>query len=217
MRISVAGTGYVGLSLATLLAQHNQVTCVDIGPERVEMVNNRKSPIQDEYIERFFAEDLELQQGHSNALKLIQEPLNLCATLDSVAGYRDADFVLIAAPTNYNTQKNFFDTSAVEDVITKVMQYNPNAIMVIKSTIPVGYTEFIRQKIGSKILFSPQNFFVKAKSYMTIFIQVESLLVTTKQINTWRRLPTPMPNWYTRVLLKKKSPFFIWEAQRQKQ
>src|SRR5574344_788757 len=157
MRISVAGTGYVGLSLATLLAQHNQVTCVDIGPERVEMVNNRKSPIQDEYIERFFAEDLELQQGHSNALKLIQEPVNLRATLDSEVGYKDADFVLIAAPTNYDTQKNFFDTSAVEDVITKVMQYNPNAIMVIKSTIPVGYTESIRQKTGSKnIIFAPE-------------------------------------------------------------
>lgn len=141
MRIAVAGTGYVGLSLSILLAQHNSVTAVDIVPERVEMVNNKKSPIQDDYIEDYLA----------------NKPLDLRATLDAEEGYKDADFVVIAAPTNYDSTKNFFDTSAVEDVIAKVMQYNPNAIMVIKSTIPVGYTESIRQKTGSEnIIFAPE-------------------------------------------------------------
>lgn len=141
MRIAVAGTGYVGLSIATLLAQHNSVTAVDIVPERVDMVNNKKSPIQDDYIEDYLA----------------NKPLDLRATLDAEEGYKDADFVVIAAPTNYDSTKNFFDTSAVEDVISKVMQYNPNAIMVIKSTIPVGYTESIRQKTGSEnIIFVPE-------------------------------------------------------------
>ena len=140
-RIAVAGTGYVGLSIATLLSQHHPVTAVDIIPEKVEMINNRKSPIQDEYIEKYLA-DKELQ---------------LTATLDADAAYRDADFVVIAAPTNYDPVKNFFDTSAVEAVIKKVMGVNPNAIMIIKSTIPVGYTEAIRQKTGSNnILFSPE-------------------------------------------------------------
>lgn len=141
MRIAVAGTGYVGLSIATLLSQHNSVTAVDIVPERVEMVNNKKSPIQDDYIEDYLA----------------NKPLDLRATLDAEEGYKDADFVVIAAPTNYDSTKNFFDTSAVEDVIAKVMQYNPHAIMVIKSTIPVGYTESIRQKTGSEnIIFAPE-------------------------------------------------------------
>lgn len=141
MKISVAGTGYVGLSIATLLAQHNCVTAVDIVPERVEMVNNRKSPIQDEYIEDYLA----------------NKPLDLHATLDAEEGYKDADFVVIAAPTNYDSVRNFFDTSAVEDVINKVMSVNPDAIMVIKSTIPVGYTESIRQKTGSRnIIFAPE-------------------------------------------------------------
>ena len=141
VKIAVAGTGYVGLSMATLLAQHNSVVAVDIIPEKVEMINQRQSPIQDEYIEKYFAE----------------KELNLVATLDAEAAYRDADFVIIAAPTNYNSQKNFFDTSAVESVIRLVMQYNPDAIMVIKSTIPVGFTESIRQKTGSEnILFSPE-------------------------------------------------------------
>lgn len=141
MKIAVAGTGYVGLSIATLLSQHNSVTAVDIVPERVEMVNNKKSPIQDEYIEDYLA----------------NKSLDLRATLDAEEGYKDADFVVIAAPTNYDSTKNFFDTSAVEDVISKVMQYNPNAIMVIKSTIPVGYTESIRQKTGSEnIIFAPE-------------------------------------------------------------
>lgn len=141
MKIAVAGTGYVGLSIATLLAQHNSVMAVDIVPERVDMVNNKKSPIQDEYIEDYLA----------------NKSLDLRATLDAEEGYKDADFVVIAAPTNYDSTKNFFDTSAVEDVIAKVMQYNPDAIMVIKSTIPVGYTESIRQKTGSEnIIFAPE-------------------------------------------------------------
>ena len=141
MNIAVAGTGYVGLSIATLLAQHNHVTAVDIVPEKVDMLNRRQSPIQDEYIEKYLAE----------------KPLDLTATLDAHAAYQDADFVVIAAPTNYDSQKNYFDTSAVETVIRLVMEANPNAIMVIKSTIPVGYTEGIRQKTGSRnILFSPE-------------------------------------------------------------
>lgn len=145
-KIAVAGTGYVGLSIATLLSQHNHVTAVDIIPEKVEMLNNRKSPIQDEYIEKFLFEDA------SGTRKL-----DLTATLDAKAAYSDADFVVIAAPTNYDSQKNFFDTSAVETVIKLVMEYNPDAIMVIKSTIPVGYTASIRQKAGSKnIIFSPE-------------------------------------------------------------
>ncbi|MGN0685378.1 MAG: nucleotide sugar dehydrogenase [Gemmiger sp.] len=141
MRIAVAGTGYVGLSIATLLAQHHHVTAVDILPEKVELINRRQSPIQDEYIEKYLAE----------------KPLDLTATLDAEAAYRDAEFVVIAAPTNYDSKKNFFDTSAVEAVIDLVMKANPDAIMVIKSTIPVGYTKQIREKTGSKnILFSPE-------------------------------------------------------------
>ena len=141
LKIAVAGTGYVGLSIATLLSQHHQVVAVDIVPEKVELINNKKSPIQDEYIEKYLAE----------------KELNLVATLDAKEAYSDADFVVIAAPTNYDSKKNFFDTSAVEAVIKLVMQYNPNAIMVIKSTIPVGYTASIREKMGSKnIIFSPE-------------------------------------------------------------
>ena len=141
MNISVAGTGYVGLSIATLLAQHNHVTAVDVVAERVDMVNNKKSPIQDDYIEEYLA----------------TKPLDLKATLDWENGYKDAEFVVIAAPTNYDSQKNFFDTSAVEDVIEKVMKVNPNAIMVIKSTIPVGYTESVRKKFNTdNIIFAPE-------------------------------------------------------------
>ena len=141
MKIAVAGTGYVGLSMATLLAQHNSVVAVDIIPQKVEMINRRQSPIQDEYIEKYFAE----------------KDLDLTATLDAESAYKDADFVIVAAPTNYDSQKNFFDTSAVEKVIELVLKYNPNAIIVIKSTIPVGYTESIRRKTGSdNILFSPE-------------------------------------------------------------
>lgn len=141
VKIAVAGTGYVGLSLAVLLAQHNHVTAVDIVPEKVELINKKKSPIQDDYIEKYLAE----------------KELDLTATLDAEAAYKDAEFVIIAAPTNYDSKKNFFDTSAVESVIELVMKYNPNAVMVIKSTIPVGYTKSIREKTGSdNIIFSPE-------------------------------------------------------------
>lgn len=141
LNIAVAGTGYVGLSIATLLAQHNHVTAVDVLPEKVDLINQRKSPIQDEYIEKYLAE----------------KPLDLTATLDGDAAYRDADFVVIAAPTNYDSQKNYFDTSAVESVIEQVLRVNPNAVMVIKSTIPVGYTVSVREKYRTdKIIFSPE-------------------------------------------------------------
>lgn len=146
MKISIAGTGYVGMSIATLLAQHNEVTCVDVVPERVDLVNNKKSPIQDDYIEDYLA----------------NKPLNLKATLDQDAGYKDADFVVIAAPTNYDPKKNFFDTSHVEEVIDAVLKVNPDAVMVIKSTIPVGYTRVLYVEYAQKgvkkfnLLFSPE-------------------------------------------------------------
>ena len=141
LKIAVAGTGYVGLSIATLLRQHHQVTAVDIIPEKVELINNKKSPIQDDYIEKYLEE----------------KNLNLTATLDAEEAYKDADFVVIAAPTNYDSKKNFFDTSAVEAVIKLVIEYNPEAIMVIKSTIPVGYTTSIREKFHcDNIIFSPE-------------------------------------------------------------
>lgn len=141
MNIAVAGTGYVGLSLATLLSQHNHVMAVDIIPEKVDMVNHRKSPIQDEYIEKYLA----------------GKDLDLTATVDAGTAYKDADFVIIATPTNYDSEKNFFDTHSVEAVIKLVMRYNPNAIIVIKSTIPVGYTKSVREKFGTKnIIFSPE-------------------------------------------------------------
>ena len=141
LKIAVAGTGYVGLSIATLLAQHHKVTAVDIVPEKVELINNRKSPIQDEYIEKYLAE----------------KELDLTATLDAKEAYTDADFVVIAAPTNYDSKKNFFDTSAVEAVIKLVIEYNPDAIMVIKSTIPVGYTASVREKFHcDNIILSPE-------------------------------------------------------------
>jgi UDPglucose 6-dehydrogenase len=141
IKIAVAGTGYVGLSIATLLAQHHQVVAVDVIPEKVDLINNRKSPIQDEYIEKYLAE----------------KELNLTATLDGVAAYKDADFVVIAAPTNYDPVKNYFDTSHVEEVIELVKSVNPNAIMVIKSTIPVGYTESVRKKLDTEdVIFSPE-------------------------------------------------------------
>ncbi|MBR6550180.1 MAG: nucleotide sugar dehydrogenase [Paludibacteraceae bacterium] len=141
MTITVAGTGYVGLSIATLLAQHHKVLAVDIIPEKIEMINRRQSPIQDEYIEKYF----------------VEKQLNLTATLDAEVAYKEADIVVIAAPTNYDSQKNYFDTSAVESVIDLVLRVNPNAIMVIKSTIPVGYTESVRKKFNTdNILFSPE-------------------------------------------------------------
>ena len=144
MKIAVAGTGYVGLSIATLLSQNHEVTAVDIVPEKVEKINKRISPIQDEYIEKYLKE----------------KELNLTATLDAEVAYKDADFVVIAAPTNYDSKKNFFDTSAVEAVIKLVIEYNPDAIMVIKSTIPVGYTANIRENLNS---FSFEKFISKSK------------------------------------------------------
>ena len=150
MHIAVAGTGYVGLSIATLLAQHNKVTAVDILPEKVEMLNRRQSPIQDEYIERYLS-------GQQSAPDGQPIRLDFTATLDAESAYKDAEFVVIAAPTNYDPQRNYFDTSAVEAVIRLVMAVNPDAFMVIKSTVPVGYTEHIRQQTGSRnILFSPE-------------------------------------------------------------
>ena len=141
MKIAVAGTGYVGLSIATLLSQHHQVTAVDVIPEKVDMINRRKSPIQDEYIEKYLA----------------KKELNLTATLDGAKAYANADFVVIAAPTNYDPVKNYFDTSHVEEVIELVKKVNPHAIMVIKSTIPVGYTESVRKKLGTEnVIFSPE-------------------------------------------------------------
>ena len=141
VKIAVAGTGYVGLSLAVLLAQYNEVMAIDIIPEKVEMINNRKSPIQDEYIEKYLKE----------------KQLNLTATLDGEKAYKNANFVIIAAPTNYDSKRNYFDTSAVESVIEEVLKVNKNAVMIIKSTIPVGYTEFVRKKYNTKnIIFSPE-------------------------------------------------------------
>lgn len=150
MKIAVAGTGYVGLSIATLLAQHNEVVAVDIVPEKVDLINNRKSPIQDEYIEKYLAE----------------KELHLCATLDARAAYTDADFVVIAAPTNYDSQKNFFDTSAVEKVIDLVIEVNPDAIMVIKSTIPVGYCRSLYAKYALRFLAEPA---LKGKKFNLLF------------------------------------------------
>ena len=162
LKIAVAGTGYVGLSIATLLAQNHKVYAVDIIPEKVDMINKRISPIQDEYIEKYMAE----------------KELDLTATLDAKEAYTDADFVVIAAPTNYDSQKNYFDTSAVEAVIELVMKYNPSAIMVIKSTMPVGYTESVREKTGSKnIIFSPE-FLRESKALYDNFYPI-LLLVST--------------------------------------
>ena len=147
MNIAVAGTGYVGLSIATLLAQHNHVTAVDVIPEKVDLINNRKSPIQDEYIEKYLAE----------------KDLDLTATLDGAAAYKDADFIVIAAPTNYDPQKNFFDTSHVEEVIDLVLGVNPDAVMVIKSTIPVGYTRSLY--LNAKARLSTTTFIRAASSW----------------------------------------------------
>lgn len=171
MKIAVAGTGYVGLSLAVLLAQNNEVIAVDVVPEKVELINQKKSPIQDEYIEKY----------------LIEKELNLVATLDAEKAYQNAEIVVIAAPTNYDSQKNYFDTSAVETVIELVIKNNPNAIMVIKSTIPVGYTESIRKKMGSKnIIFSPEFLRESKALYDNLYpsrIIVGTDLSDTKLIN----------------------------------
>ena len=167
MNIAVAGTGYVGLSIATLLAQHNHVTAVDIIPEKVEQINNRISPIQDEYIEKYLAE----------------KKLDLSATLDGETAYKNADFVVIAAPTNYDSQKNYFDTSAVEAVIELVLKVNPDAIMVIKSTIPVGYTESVRKKYDTKnIIFSPE--FLRESKALYDNLYPSRIIVSTDKNDT---------------------------------
>ena len=167
MKIAVAGTGYVGLSISVLLAQHNKVTAVDIIPEKVEMINNNKSPIQDAYIDKYLAE----------------KELNLTATLDAEMAYKDADFVVIATPTNYDPQKNFFDTSAVEAVIQLVIKYNPDAVMVIKSTIPVGFTAMIREKYQCEnIIFSPE--FLRESQALYDNLYPSRIIVGTDLANT---------------------------------
>ena len=166
MNIAVAGTGYVGLSVATLLAQHNHVTAVDIIPEKVEMINHKKSPIQDEYIEKYLSE----------------KELDLTATTDGASAYKDADFVIIAAPTNYDSKKNFFDTSAVESVIQLVLEVNPDAVMIIKSTIPVGYTESVREKFNTpNILFSPE--FLRESKALYDNLYPSRIIVSTVENN----------------------------------
>lgn len=167
LKIAVAGTGYVGLSIATLLSQHHEVTAVDIIPKKVELINSKKSPIQDEYIEKYLAE----------------KELNLTATLDAKAAYSEADFVVIAAPTNYDSKKNFFDTSAVEAVIKLVIEYNPEAIMVIKSTIPVGYTASVREKFHCEnIIFSPE--FLRESKALYDNLYPSRIIVGTDMENT---------------------------------
>lgn len=166
LNIAVAGTGYVGLSIATLLAQHNHVMAVDIIPEKIELINHKKSPIQDEYIEKY----------------LVEKELNLTATLDGETAYKDADYVVIAAPTNYDSKKNYFDTSAVEEVIKLVMKVNPDAIMVIKSTIPVGYTESVRKKFNSdNIIFSPE--FLRESKALYDNLYPSRIIVSTDKNN----------------------------------
>ncbi|MDD6124012.1 MAG: nucleotide sugar dehydrogenase [Bacteroidales bacterium] len=162
MKIAVAGTGYVGLSMATLLAQHHEVMAVDVIPEKVEKINQRISPIQDEYIEKFFAEDLRRREGHEAGGR----ELKLTATLDGKAAYKDADFVIIAAPTNYDPVKNFFDTHHIEDVIDLVLEANPDAVMVIKSTIPVGYSRSLYKKYALQFLLKPE---LKGKKFNLLF------------------------------------------------
>lgn len=167
IQIAVAGTGYVGLSLATLLSQHHQVTAIDIIPEKVEMINKRKSPIQDEYIEKY----------------LLEKDLNLIATIDGETAYKEADFVIIAAPTNYDSKKNYFDTSAVETVIELVLNVNPEAVIVIKSTIPVGYTKAIREKYNTKrIIFSPE--FLRESKALYDNLYPSRIIVSTDENDT---------------------------------
>lgn len=198
LNIAVAGTGYVGLSIATLLAQHNHVTAVDIIPEKVDLINQRKSPIQDEYIEKYLAE----------------KDLDLTATLDGISAYKNADYVVIAAPTNYDSQKNYFDTSAVEAVIELVLKVNPDAIMVIKSTIPVGYTESVRKKYHTSKSSSARNFFVNPRLYTTTCIQVVSLYPPIRKIRLLYRLLRTLQHFCRRVLSRKISIPYLWDLQK---
>ena len=182
VKIAVAGTGYVGLSIATLLSQNHPVTAVDIVPEKVEKINRRISPIQDEYIEKYLAE----------------KPLKLTATLDAKVAYKDADFVVIAAPTNYDSKKNFFDTSAVEAVIKLVIQYNPDAIMVIKSTIPVGFTASVREKYHcDNIIFSPE-FLRESRALYDNLCPSASSWARMWRTPGWSRRRMPLPNYCRR-------------------
>ena len=194
IKIAVAGTGYVGLSIATLLSQHHQVVAVDVVPEKVELINSRKSPIQDDYIEKYLAE----------------KDLNLIATLDGAMAYVDADFVVIATPTNYDAVKNYFDTSHVEEVIELVKKVNPNAIMVIKSTIPVGYTENIRKKLGTEnVIFSPE-FLRESKALY------DNLYPSQKVTRELTRQPIHLLPCCRRVQSKKTSILCLWGLQKPK-
>lgn len=196
--IAVAGTGYVGLSLATLLSQHNHVVAVDIVPEKVNMINNKKSPIQDDYIEKHLAE----------------KELDLTATLDGAAAYKEAGFVIIAAPTNYDSKKNFFDCSAVEAVIELVLKTNPEAMMIIKSTIPVGYTKQVREKYNTKnIIFSPE-FLRESKACMIICIL---LVLLFPVIKTLKKRHISLLYCYNREQSKKTLIHYSWDLLKQKQ
>ena len=186
-KIAVAGTGYVGLSIATLLSQHHHVTAVDVIPEKVALINQRKSPIQDDYIEKYLAE----------------KELYLTATLDGKTAYQDADFVVIAAPTNYDPVKNYFDTSHVEEVIELVKSVNPRAIMVIKSTIPVGYTENIRKKLDTEnVIFSPE-FLRESKALYDNLYPSRIIVVDRKEINAWTKQPILLLLCYKKAQSKK--------------
>ena len=199
--IAVAGTGYVGLSIATLLSQHHKVLAVDIVPEKVELINNRRSPIQDEYIEKYLAE----------------KNLDLTATMDAKAAYSAADFVVIAAPTNYDSRTQHFDTSAVEAVIKLVMEYNPDAIMVIKSTIPVGYTQSIREKTGSKnIIFSPEFLRESKALYDNLY---PSRIIVGTDMNDERLVEAAhtFASLLQEGASKKISIHCLWDLQKQKQ
>ena len=200
LKIAVAGTGYVGLSIATLLSQHHRVTAVDIIPEKVELINNRKSPIQDEYIEKYLAE----------------KELDLTATLDAKEAYSDADFIVIAAPTNYDSKKNFFDTSAVEAVIKLVIEYNPEAIMVIKSTIPVGYTASVREKFHcDNIIFSPEFLRESKALYDNLY---PSRIIVGTDVDNARMVKAAhlLQNSCRKVLLRKISILCLWALPRQR-
>ena len=196
--IAVAGTGYVGLSIATLLSQHNHVTAVDIIPEKVDLINNRKSPIQDEYIEKYLAEKV----------------LDLTATLDGETAYKNADFIVIAAPTNYDSKKNFFDCSAVESVIELVLKVNPDATMIIKSTIPVGYTESVRKKYNTKnIIFSPE--FLRESKALYDNLYPSRIIVSCNEDS--RKKQKSLQNFFNRELSKKISTLYLWDSQKLKQ
>ena len=199
--IAVAGTGYVGLSISVLLAQHNHVVAVDIIPEKIALINQKKSPIQDEYIEKYLKE----------------KELNLTATLNAEDAYKDAVFVIIAAPTNYDSKKNSFDTSAVENVIEQVMEINPNAIMVIKSTIPVGYTQSIREKTGSKnIIFSPEFLRESKALYDNLY---PSRIIVGTDMNDERLVEAAhtFASLLQEGASKKISIHCLWDLQKQKQ